>query len=130
MPNVVFDSARPIAAASADGRAPCYALLALEDIAKGEELCISYTSTAEGPGRRAEHLQEHYGFKCACVRCKAAEDGDVCAELDYADALEARRCTRESCGSGLCVPIAVGHAERRCVHCGEVSLMEEDEDEA
>lgn len=115
-PNVVFDSACKVAPAKADGSAPCFALRALFDIQCGDELNISYTSSADGPTQRSEHLVEHYGFECACARCAC---GDVGQELDFADALEAKRCTREECGSGFGVP---GHAFRadalRCVHCG------------
>ena len=112
-PNVVFDSARQVMPATAEGQPPCFALLALEDIAEGTELNISYTSSADGPAQRSEHLREYYGFECACSRCMC---GDIAAELDFADALEAKRCTREECGSGLSVPSADG--AMRCVHCG------------
>ena len=67
-PNVVFDSARQVAPAMPDGAAPSFALVALEDISKGAEMSISYTSSAEGPAQRSEHLREHYGFDCGCAR--------------------------------------------------------------
>ena len=134
-PNVVFDSARPARPAQlppaksaepaeldeamppSDALPPTYALVALEDIACGSELCISYTSSAEGPSQRAAHLQEHYGFACSCVRCAC---DDVAAELDYCDRMDALRCTVDGCGSGLGVPAKLGGTDLlRCVHCGD-----------
>lgn len=46
-PNVVFDSARPAAPATADGAPPTFALRALELIEQGQEVNISYVSSAE-----------------------------------------------------------------------------------
>jgi hypothetical protein len=132
-PNLAFDSARrqqwaasaagdDADAPSADGEArgcaaaPCFALVALEDVTAGEELCISYTSSAEGPTQRLEHLRDWYGFDCACPRCTC---GDVAQELDYCERLDERRCAFDDCGSGLGVHAAVGSALLRCVHCGE-----------
>ena len=68
-PNVVFDSALPAQPATAEA-APLFALRALTDVPEGAELCISYTSSAEGPVARAAHLEEWYGFKCLCARCQ------------------------------------------------------------
>ena len=65
-------------------------------------------------------------------------------ELDFADRLEARRCTRPVCGTGLSVPLLgaalvstvaepgaceedEGLVALRCMHCGEVWLQEIDE---
>ena len=50
-PNVVFDSARRVDGATAEGAAPLFALRALFDTAPDEELCISYTSSADGIAR-------------------------------------------------------------------------------
>ena len=154
-PNVVFDSARRVDGATAEGAAPLFALRALFDTSPGEELCISYTSSADGiarpggigraaggrrgvtrgahpvnsmrdptdsptdshadslpppppppcsgPTERSDHLEEYYGFRCTCTRCQA--HGDVGRELDFADRLEGRRCSRCECGSGLSVPV-------------------------
>lgn len=153
-PNVVFDSARPAQPATAEA-GPLFALRALTDVAEGAELCISYTSSAEGPVARAAHLEEwysypyqhniypirirvsrvdvmlallsvmrtnRYGFKCLCARCQC---DDPLEELDYDDALDALRCAhdRRMRHRGLAagasgVPCEVGHAARRCVHCG------------
>ena len=117
-PNVVFDAARRVAPATPDGGAPCFALRALEDIAEGAELCISYTSSADGPAQRREHLREHYGFSCACARCGA----DEMEELDFLDRLDALRCTLDGCGSGLSVPVrtstSLAGTPLVCVHCG------------
>lgn len=103
-------------------RPPTFALLALEDVPEGTELCISYTSSAEGPAQRREHLEEYYGFWCECARCTC---DDVAAELDFCDRMDARRCCLDSCGSGLGVPLGEddgsdgqGESLLRCVHCG------------
>lgn len=125
-PNVVFDSARPVEPAqlceggedaSTGARPPTFALRALEDVPHGGELCISYTSSADGPSQRREHLEEWYGFVCTCVRCSC---DDPCAELDFGDRMDAKRCAVDGCGSGLGVPACVGDREwLRCVHCGD-----------
>ena len=92
-------------------------------MSEGTELCISYTSSAEGPAQRREHLEEYYGFWCECARCTC---DDVAAELDFCDRMDARRCCLDSCGSGLGVPFGddggsdgQGESLLRCVHCGE-----------
>ena len=73
---------------------------------------------------------EHYGFPCACRRCKVAHD--VHKELDYTDRYDALRCAHDDCGSGLGVrPYEGGSGGHggdgggagdegvlRCVHCG------------
>ena len=115
-PNVVFDSACPAQPATTEAP-PLFALRALTDVAEGVELCISYTSSAEGPVARAAHLEEWYGFKCLCARCQC---DDPLQELDFDDALDALRCAYDECGSGLGVLCEVqGQAARRCVHCGK-----------
>eukprot|EP00325_Prymnesiales_sp_UTEX-LB-985_P032366 CAMPEP_0174717748 /NCGR_PEP_ID=MMETSP1094-20130205/27099_1 /TAXON_ID=156173 /ORGANISM="Chrysochromulina brevifilum, Strain UTEX LB 985" /LENGTH=394 /DNA_ID=CAMNT_0015917735 /DNA_START=202 /DNA_END=1383 /DNA_ORIENTATION=+ len=118
-PNVVFDSGSGWRQSSAvgDGSPSTFSLIALTDIAQGSELCISYTSSAEGPTLRSDHLSEHYGFRCTCHRCTC---DDVNVELDYSEMLERLRCAEEECGSGLSVPCGdegpLGFL--RCVHCG------------
>ena len=152
-PNVVFDSSRRLFAAeerqaasrsareqtevesgeeeeeeaAAVGAAePSFALVALQAVEEGAELCISYTSTAEGPTQRQQHLLEYYAFECACPRCTC---DDLDAELTYGELLDARRCARvDECGSGLAVPPHPGSTLRRCVHCG--GEWEEEEEEA
>ena len=120
-PNVVFDSAHHAMPATVDGAPPAFALRSLEDVAEGAELRISYTSSADGPAQRSEHLREYYGFECACERCAC---DDMLRELDYSDKLDALRCALEECGSGLGVPDSSsatdGGSLLRCVHCGEV----------
>lgn len=47
------------------------AFIARNDVASGEELCISYVDT-ESAGEDRRHLLLHkYGFRCSCVRCSA-----------------------------------------------------------
>ena len=65
-PNVVFDSATQVQPASPDGGAPLFALRALFDVASGEELCISYTSSADGKRASSERV---------CVREGGCERG-------------------------------------------------------
>ena len=133
-PNVVFDAATLVAPATAADVPPTFALVALEDVAAGDELCISYTSSAEGPAQRSEHLEEYYGFVCSCRRCTC---NDVGLELDFLERLDAKRCGLDECGSGFGVPASVGThgsaANRgaeptwlRCVHCGECWPPEDD----
>jgi SET and MYND domain-containing protein len=63
-PNVLVacgDSARSVAFVAGD------------DVAPGEELCISYVDT-ESSGEERRHLLLHkYGFRCPCVRCSGEE---------------------------------------------------------
>lgn len=42
---------------------PRFSIVALRDVPEGGELCMSYTSTADGPNERREHLWEHYGVQ-------------------------------------------------------------------
>eukprot|EP01137_Pigoraptor_chileana_P021757 Opistho-2@85852 len=53
-------------------------MIALRDIAAGEEVCISYLDECERRRKaivRREHLLENYLFHCDCVRCVAADNG-------------------------------------------------------
>ncbi|KAJ7199810.1 hypothetical protein GGX14DRAFT_572522 [Mycena pura] len=43
---------------------------ALEDIAKDEEITVSYLGPALDIGDPAEHLREKYGFDCGCAGCR------------------------------------------------------------
>lgn len=55
------------------------ATFAIEDVSKGEEVCISYLSDADqlSPTRvRQASLQEGWGFVCACKRCKGGRPLD------------------------------------------------------
>ena len=124
-PNVLFDSVGMCRAPPGDAAPPTFSLVALSDVAEGEELCISYTSSAEGPTARSDHLQEHYGFRCSCVRCSCE---DVTEELAYCEILDALRCASDECGSGLSVRCTRdnGAAALRCVHCGSVWEIDDD----
>ena len=61
-PNVVFDSATQVQPASPDGASPLFALRALFDVASGEELCISYTSSADGKRASSERVCVREGW--------------------------------------------------------------------
>ncbi|CAE6513357.1 unnamed protein product [Rhizoctonia solani] len=41
----------------------------IEDVATGEEICISYTDPASPDSKRRDALQHAYGFLCQCPRC-------------------------------------------------------------
>jgi hypothetical protein len=141
-PNVVFDSV-PADLHAAAGAA--FALVALRDIARGDELCHCYASSSDGPQARRRELLDHHGFECRCDRCAA----DPASEMRMASRLDALRCTRPECGTGLSYPLALpaappadadggdseddglvdGLVGRRCVQCGwqwDVSDCESD----
>jgi hypothetical protein len=155
-PNLAFDS-RPVGRA---GQAPTsdehtlsipahiapsppfYSLVALHPIAAGCELTHCYASSAEGPSVRQAYLRAHHGFQCGCPRCAC---DDPLAELAMSEGMDARRCVRAACGSGIGVHVApqrggegsgdeggdagdteAGPVRLRCVHCGEVWEVEED----
>ena len=80
-----------------------------------------------GPTERSDHLEEYYGFRCTCERCEA--HGDVSRELDFADRLEARRCTRPVCGTGLSVPLLCAPARSAPAQSGEVAALVADLDD-
>ena len=69
-PNLVREQAPP-----ADG-APRFALrfTALRDIAAGEELCFSYVPVTLARAPRRDLLRRHFGFDCACARCREGDD--------------------------------------------------------
>ena len=46
------------------------AVVALRDIAVGEELCINYTDVDQPEELRRQDLR-HYGFLCVCGKCLA-----------------------------------------------------------
>lgn len=50
-------------------------LLALRDIADGEEVTISYVSSSSSFQERQDTLQQHYGFVCVCSRCQQEGPG-------------------------------------------------------
>ncbi len=51
------------------------ALLALRDLAPGEELCINYVDVRNPEPLRRVDL-EHYGFRCRCARCVEERGGE------------------------------------------------------
>ena len=112
-------------------RTPRFALVALVDIEKGEELVHCYASSAEGPTARRKYLHHHHGFACVCERCQCRDD--PLAEAELSERLDAARCVLAECGSGLSFPLARGR--RQCVHCGgawedeECDVDKEEEEE-
>ena len=49
----------------------CLCVHARRRIAKGEELCITYTNSALPVAVRREALRKAYLFSCTCAKCKA-----------------------------------------------------------
>ena len=75
-PNAVFDSARQAARATAEGATPLFALRALFDVFEGGELCISYTSSADGAQQRRQSSSTSirppvYGQSCRPSRAQS-----------------------------------------------------------
>lgn len=62
------------------------AMCALEDIAPGEEICVSYLEECVlDRSRHTRHriLREHYLFTCYCSKCEAqADDPDLTSDVD------------------------------------------------
>jgi len=50
-------------------------LLAQENIPKGQEVFVSYTSALENPEKRRKNLLS-YGFECHCARCQGRDGWD------------------------------------------------------
>ncbi len=129
LPNAVFDCMPR----GARGERPHFAMVALTDIAAGDEIVHCYASSADGPAQRLRYLREHHGFECTCARC-ACDDLEV--EAQMADDLDAMRCCSDECstGFGYVVPPPDGAADsgarRRCVQCGARWIdVDEDDDE-
>ena len=94
-PNLVREQAPP-----ADG-APRFALrfTALRDIAAGEELCFSYVPVTLARAPRRDLLRRHFGFDCACARCR---EGDDAADAARGRALGHAGCDGSWNASGAC----------------------------
>eukprot|EP00741_Cyanophora_paradoxa_P014922 tig00020830_g14396.t1 len=91
---------------------------AVVPVAKGEELCLSYTDMYQVAAVRQEHLQNTYYFKCECPRCKEEAGG---ASPDRF--LRAFRCPIPRC-TGVLEAAEKGEeaatcAALRCGKCGE-----------
>lgn len=54
-----------------------------EDVAAGEELCISYIDTQQPRAARQKALRAHYHFTCVCARCAAEGGPGGSAKLSY-----------------------------------------------
>ncbi|KAI1802921.1 SET domain-containing protein [Daldinia bambusicola] len=71
---------RPTCAYYFDHRDFHHKVLAVRDIAEGEELTIAYYDPLQSHSTRQEKLQKEWGFKCSCQRCSA--NATVVAESD------------------------------------------------
>ena len=122
LPNLVFDC-RPRQSAADTSAPPCpprFALVTLRSVAAGEELCHCYAGSGDSTRLRREYLLLHHGFECDCPRCSEV---DFEAEMEATERLDAMRCRRPDCGSGLGYRVALSGSEddvlyRRCIHCG------------
>ncbi|XP_020257027.1 histone-lysine N-methyltransferase ASHR1 isoform X2 [Asparagus officinalis] len=70
---------------------------ALEPIAKGKEILISYIETAATTKTRQNDLKKQYFFTCNCPRCTKSP----CEELKEDALLEGYRCKDSKCGGFL-----------------------------
>lgn len=113
-PNAVLVDSRPTIVANPNAlrgpeHTPCRkALIALRDIAEGEEITISYISSYDLLEPAALRQKRLWGFKCICKRCST--------EADAEESLRTFCCTAaESCGGRH---IASGDCVLTCAGCG------------
>jgi hypothetical protein len=110
-PNVAFDCV-PTYTLSRGSGTLLFALVSLRPIDAGDEICLSYTSTADDGNERRKTLWAEYGFDCRCERCC----GEVHASSPHADdqiaaSFAAMRCALLDCGTGYA-------SGGKCLHCG------------
>lgn len=67
---------------------------ALRELAKDEEVTISYVDHTNPTHKRREELQEQYFFNCECEKCIASEEST--------EPTEAFTCAAEGCGGPVC----------------------------
>lgn len=93
------------------------AVVAIRDIAPGEEIVTSYIDVTDGFVARQAQLQRLYSFQCACKLCRRV------SKASSVDAREARWCrmTKECTGW-------YARAQRRCTKCQKEHPYDEDEE--
>ena len=79
------------------GRPPRLQMVALQDIAVGEEVCYSYVPLYQSTASRRTLLMQAYGFVCSCARCSSSEGHDEYPDDAILDAdLKGSDCSSES----------------------------------
>lgn len=73
----------------------------LRAIPKGTEITMSYVPTTNSTVARQVQLQNTFGFKCTCKRCKRFEKSD--------DSLGSYKCPNPACGSYFEMPRNISH---------------------
>ncbi|KAJ6484472.1 hypothetical protein C8R47DRAFT_1280715 [Mycena vitilis] len=99
-------------------REPLMHVVALREIAPGEEILTAYIDTTLPRAQRQTALRATYHFVCACSLCAASPGVDV------VDPREAVWCPR-ACG-GMCPAPSEENSLSRCAACGAV-LQKTDE---
>ncbi|KAG8892979.1 hypothetical protein FRC00_011253, partial [Tulasnella sp. 408] len=84
-------------------------VVAIKDIAAGEEVLTSYVDISLPRHLRIKDLQERYMFTCTCTACSRVEDGT-------ADPREAMKCERPGCNGLIPLP-APGTESRKKLVC-------------
>lgn len=85
------------------------ALEAKMDIAKGEEITISYISILQGRVKRRKKLREKWFFNCTCKRCL-----DPTEFGSHVSSLKCSSCTSD----GLVIPKSGECEDQTCTKCG------------
>ncbi|KIO17648.1 hypothetical protein M407DRAFT_32673, partial [Tulasnella calospora MUT 4182] len=97
-------------------------VVAIKDIAAGEEILTSYVDISLPRHLRIKELQERYMFTCTCTACSRVKDGTV-------DPREAMKCERPGC-SGLIplpAPDTKSGKKRVCSTCKQESISNLDD---
>ncbi|KAJ7129082.1 hypothetical protein C8R46DRAFT_925638 [Mycena filopes] len=106
-PNAVVVVPRASSAAAARRMEPLMHVVALRDIAPGEEILTAYIDTTLPREQRRAALRETYHFECVCTLCGAAGDA--------VDPRSSVWCPKQ-CG-GMCPTPSDDNPLSRCVKC-------------
>ena len=69
-------------------KGPTFILIALDNICKDEEICISYTSLYQSTTKRQIELEEIYHFKCKCKRCLPSQQEQIRHKQHFDDTID------------------------------------------
>lgn len=105
--SLINHSCDPNSVMTFDGRS--LSVRALREIAKDEELTISYIDNTNPTHRRQDELTERYFFKCECTRCTSYAESQ--------DPREAFACPSPSCDGWFNGKI-VNDGDDTCKKCG------------
>lgn len=106
-------------------------IVALQEIAGGAVVDISYIALSQPGGDRRKYLKDNYAFMCECIRCRHAvrsSEHRVAADDHLLDeqlaAWECRHrtmvCSRKAC-NGIMVR-SLPSTERHCNLCGTTAV--------